>query len=145
MRINADCIRDILICVEDNTGIRRYCTLFDTNGVDVKSSDFLKLCREVPDYQVPLLEKYCNEAVLYHAAYCIKADLATGKITDDRIIISDLTVEGHELVAKIRDPERWTKVKIALTAVHDYSLSALKSISEGISAGLFSELFSFRS
>lgn len=100
MRINADCIRDILICIEDNTGIRRYCTLFDTNGVDVKSSDFLKLRREVPNYQVPLLEKYGNETLLYHAAYCIKANLATGETTDDKIIVSDLTTEGHELVAK---------------------------------------------
>jgi len=48
--------------------------------------------------------------------------------------VNDLTYQGHEFIAKIRDAQQWTAVKKGAKAVRNYSLSAIASIAEGVTA-----------
>lgn len=60
---------------------------------------------------------------------------------DDAMIFSaveSMTYAGHELLENIRDDGRWKAVTTGLAAVRNYSLSAISSLAEGITAGAIS-------
>lgn len=139
MRLNHDCLRDILLCVEEHTGLRKSCSFVDV-GLS-GTSDFLGASYCLREYQILLQKKYENEQLIYHVRYCLDAALIKGSNNGNVIQINDLTPEGHELLAKIRDPERWPKVKKAVSSIKDYSLSALSSIAEGITSATINSYF----
>ena len=51
-----------------------------------------------------------------------------------------LTYQGHELIAKIRDKERWGGIKKALPAIRNYSIDAINAVSEGMTSAAISAL-----
>lgn len=138
MRLNHDCIREILLCIEENTDFRKHCVFVDAGPVGSVAAEFLGAPVEIPPYQAELISRFDNDQILYHANYCLDSGLANGETGGDRIVIFDLTPAGHELLAKIRDPERWPKVKSAVSAIRDYSIKALGSIAEGITSATIS-------
>lgn len=143
MRLDIDCIRDILLCVEENTGLRRCCFFLDSGLTSVE--EFLSDAAEPqPDYQQPLSDKYGNDTLIYHVHYCLNSGLLerSQQSSAYKILIHDLTPQGHELLAKIRDNKQWTKVKHGLTAVRDYSLSAISAVAEGVTSAAISAYFS---
>ena len=111
MRLDWDCIRDILLCVEENTGTRKWCDFVDV-------SDYANAARAaigdgpgvVPESQIPLDEKYGNEKVMYHVLYCCRDDvnlLERYAGTDTNVKVCDLTQLGHETVDLIRPTSFW--------------------------------------
>ena len=143
MRLDIDCIRDILLCVEENTGLRRHCFFVDSGLTSVE--EFLTDTVEPrPDYQQPLLDEYGHDTLIYHVHYCLNSGLIEGPQPPDsyRIPIYDLSPKGHELLAKIRDNKQWTQVKHGLTAVRNYSLSAISAGAEGVTSAAISAYFS---
>ena len=140
MRLNHDCIREALICIEEHTGIRTSCVFIYAGPEGFAVAEALGKPLEIPEYQIQLIEKFGNDQLLYHVQYCIEANLAKGDLAGDRIIIADLTPTGHELLAKIRDPERWPKVKKGMAAVRDYSIAALGSVAEGMTSAAINAL-----
>lgn len=142
MRLDADCIRDVLLCIEENTGLRQICFFVDS-GLN-KAAEWTGTVADVPVYQKPLLEKYGNDKLIYHVRYCLDAKLAVETSNQNRykILVADLSPAGHELLAKIRDPERWPTLKKGLSAVKDYSLSAINAVAEGVTSAGISALFS---
>ena len=140
MRLNHDCIREVLMCIEEHTGIRTSCVFMDAGPEGSAVAEALGTPLEIPEYQTPLIEKFGNDQLLYHVQYCIEAKLAKGNPAGDCILIADLTPAGHELLAKIRDPERWPKVKKGVAAVRDYSIAALGSVAEGMTSAAISAL-----
>lgn len=94
MRLNPDCIRDILMAVETH-------------------SDFCTQAEYKVEDPFPELSCYTHEEILYHIRQCEESGLITevhyydgGKHTD----ISDLTPTGHEFLANIRNDSIWKKV-----------------------------------
>lgn len=140
MRLNHDCVREVLLCIEEHTGLRMKCLFVDLGPENSEMAEFLGTPLDLPEYQIPLNDKYGNDTVFYHVNYCINAELATGEIAGNRIFVSDLTPAGHELLAKIRDPERWPKVKRGMAAVRDYSIAALGSVAGGITSAAINSL-----
>lgn len=140
MRLNHDCIREVLLCIEENTDFRKNCMFVDAGPIGSDTAEFLGRPLEIPPYQAKLMEHFDNNQILYHACYCLDAALANGETRDDRVIVYDLTPYGHELLARIRDPERWPKVKKGVAAVRDYSIAALGAVAEGITAAAISAL-----
>lgn len=97
MKLNPDCVRDVLLAVE--------------------SAD---------------LDEYISPKTLHNFLPLIIAmtvQLAGQDIPIVKSIVR-LTYRGHELAAKIRDPERWPKLKKGLSSVRDYSISALSAVAE---------------
>lgn len=127
MVLNSDCVRDVLMAIEN-------CEFGET------------LTLETLHQRV---EQYSEEEVWYT---CLKLEeggylkLTTVQfprhLLPDIKSIDDLTYQGHEFIAKIRDTQQWTAVKKGATAVRNYSLSAISSIAEGITAAAISAYLS---
>ncbi len=112
MRLNMDCVRDILLCVEENTDLRRYCRFLDLHYTPTAIYVFDKP-EEPADYQKALLEKYSNDVLAYHVQYCVDCDLIV-KCEDSNVyctFISDLTPAGHDFIANMRNDTFYNKVK----------------------------------
>ena len=117
MRLDLDCVRDILLELEE-----------------------LPLDCHTP-YSFPgSIARYGEDEVCYTLAKLsegkyINADvsrLPSGQY--DFYGIFDMTFGGHEFLAKIRDTGQWKNVKKGLSAVRNYSLSAISSVAEGVTA-----------
>lgn len=116
MKLNPNCVRDILIAVEDNTGFNIY---FDYPAELDKA---------------PLLAKYTEEEVRYHILQCEKAYLIEirSKDLNGNYAITDLTPKGHEFLANIRSENIWGNVKEVSTKIGVSSLSALSQIAASV-------------
>lgn len=128
MRLNIDCIRDILLCVEENTSLRKLCVFVDSELC--KAATFACDIQEPANYQLELLEKYDNDTLIYHVFYCIKAGLLSESDHSDSctIWIEDLTPDGHDFVANIRSRKNHTWLKNAATKIGSESLPVLMQI-----------------
>ena len=129
MRLNLDCVRDILLCVEENVDYRRGIEFFDSYSPD---ADIPELNGGIPKYNLPLFEKYGDKTTLYHVRYCLKDNLLE---FDDRSIepyigISDLTPNGHAVLNDIRDQKVFERAKSVALSL---SLASLPSIQQIIS------------
>ena len=94
MRLDFDCIRDIMLWVEDNTTPTRSAVYLDTDSAERSAMVLGFVNSQEPSVeQQNLLNKYSNETLVYHINYCIEAgllkkDLKTGP---EMIFINDLT------------------------------------------------------
>lgn len=130
MILDSDCVRDVLLEVE-SCAFGEYLTLDDLSG---------------------RLYNHSKEELWYT---CLKLEeggflcLTTISIPRQAMLgiktIDALTYQGHEFIAKIRDAQQWTTVKKGVTAVRNYSLSAISSIAEGVTAAAISAFLSAQS
>jgi hypothetical protein len=133
MRINVDCVRDIMLCSESNTGLRSCCVFIDTELSASIAPHLGELPKEPSDYQSELNQKWDNETLIYHVRYCIDADLlrVVGTPTDE-YVISDLTPKGHSFIENIREPKNWRSVKGVAEKVGSKSLEAIVQIASNV-------------
>jgi len=119
MKLDIDCVRDLLLAVEENTGLHKFCYFIDEYLMNKSCAAIDADPEHLPEYQAALQERHSNSKILYHAKYCVKAGLieSTGSLDGYRITVTDLSVEGHELLNNIRSRDNWEKIKeIALAA-----------------------------
>lgn len=96
MRLNIDCIRDLLLCVEEVVTPTKLAIFIDVD----KSKQLNDCCdfeeSELKDYQQELLKKYSNEELVYHLTYCFKAFLLEEEEATyaDQIVVKDLSPAG---------------------------------------------------
>lgn len=136
MRLDLDCVREILLCVEENTGLRKYCFFYDVGLEEARA--FLGTQSEIPEYQVSLMKRFENDKLIYHVNYCIEAGLITpydGRTGYD-FTISDLTPLGHEFLANIRSSGNWAKTKEIGSKVGAFGLNMASKIAEGVVTAL---------
>lgn len=116
MKLNPDCVRDVLLTVEEETDFNQMWTYtFET----------------IPK----TLSPYSHQEIIYHIAQCEKSSLIDGfKSYDDgdMIVVGDLTPDGHEFLANIRSETLWRDVKDVGKKVGSFSLSSLMQIASGI-------------
>ena len=120
MKLNPDCIRDILLTVEEK-------------------STYAGMVR-LPDKKVERLKTYSEDEALYHLRQCDLSGYFYEADSDlpGLYLIRDLTPKGHEFVGKVRDPKNWMIVKRGISAVRGYSLDVIRSISEGVASAAIS-------
>ena len=95
MKLNPDCIRDILLVVEEIPDITHRWR-FDEETI--------------PE----LFPNYSFDEVMYHIRQCQLNNFffqATINITGTSCVVSDLSPEGHEFLANIRNDSFYNKVK----------------------------------
>lgn len=113
MKLNPDCIRDILISVE---------------SMEYNSAYTLtKLQKELPHYSEDVLNYHCLQMIdagLLNA----KTINIMGKISPQIWRIFDLTYQGHQFLADIRSDTAWNKTKSIAKKIGSDSLHALKEI-----------------
>ncbi|NQG98452.1 DUF2513 domain-containing protein [Streptococcus suis] len=122
MKLNPDCIRDILFVVEENA----------TFSTEVE--------------QELLLEKmpanYTNAEILYHVRQCEHSGLFL-KVTHyfGGFTIQDLSPRGHQFINDIRKDTNWKKTKEIANSVGSTSLDVIKDISAQVISNLISKQF----
>ena len=119
MKLNPDCIRDILFAIED---------LSKPNSL-LTSEQLSK---------TKFLNNYSVEEILYHlqqldwSGYIITP--SKHMTIDGMFIVNDLSPVGHEFISDIRKDTNWNKVKSISKEVGAETLTSIKSIAEGIIA-----------
>lgn len=136
MKLNVDCVRDVLLCVEDNTGLRKSCYF-----VDYDIDHLYPGSTDVPAYQKKLEAKYHNDELIYHVNYCVEARLLKRVVQgSDRIVtISDLTPSGHQFIISLKNDNIWNKVK---HLAQKYSGLSLETITQLTATEAFNALVS---
>lgn len=124
MRLNPDCIRDILLYVEKNTDYENHASLLD-------KEDFKKF------------SNYSYNEIMYHIKQCDSSGFFLGKVKYwyDGFIIDDLSPAGHEFLANIRRDTNWEKTKELSKKVGSSSLEVIKDISAQVISNLISNQF----
>lgn len=132
MKLNLDCIREIMLCIEDNTGLRQSCCFIDTSLND--AMEFVGDIKEPLDYQSKLLEQYDNDELIYHLHYCIEADLLTISDLSNpyMILIDDLTPKGHDFLAHIRPETTWQKAKKIAEPIGALTVNSITQIAANV-------------
>lgn len=126
MRLNSDCIRDILFFVEEE-------------------SDFNHCADYMKDNSNKRLKKYQHEEIIYHIKQCELSNLILNVHYYDgaiHIAIGDLSPTGHKFIADVREDNIWSKVKSIAKKIGSTSLSALTEIASNVIAELIKDQFS---
>lgn len=114
MKLNHDCIRDILLFLEENLKFNEYINLLDlSKNLNQYEIDDIK-------YSLLKLDE-CN----YLTLHSINAD---NEIMIECIIM-DITIFGHEFLDTIRPETVWTQVKETSKKIGFQSLKAILQIS----------------
>lgn len=136
MVLNMDCIRDVLLTVEQH---QRYVP----DGRGTVYNENLPL-----ESLYKLLPTYSNEDVCYSAFQAEQAGLLVTNGTNAwgglvlNVSVKYLTFAGHEFLASVRDDSRWKRLKKALPSIRNYSLDAIKALSEGMTSAAITAYFS---
>ena len=131
MRINMDCIRDILLCVEENTGLRQRCFFVSYAYFEVQEILGGKPIAPM-QYQLDLESRYDNDELIYHLKYCMEAGMivSAGNIPAYQNWIADLTPKGHDFIANIRSNSVWEKVKKACIQIGISSIDVIPEVAK---------------
>ena len=123
MRLNPDCIRDILLYIESQT------------DSEIDSVEFEELIDNLTDYDENTLH--------YHVNQISKSDLVDSVFyADDKpLFISDLSPEGHEFLSNVRSNTNWNKTKEIAKNVGSSSINSLKEIAVSVISELIKSQF----
>lgn len=126
MRLDLDCIRDILLTIEENTGYNEHITLSERNIITYD-----------------LLKEYDSKKVMYHIIQSGKSNLIEAEQIDlcGNIFIKDLTPYGHKFISNIRENSNWNKVKKVANEIGTTSLEAIMQISINVISSIITSRF----
>lgn len=117
MKLNPDCVRDILLSVEETT--------------DVYTPFVYERNSPSPVRLIP----YPHNVIHYHIRQCEFSGLLMGYSEFSagcRILVSDLSPAGHEFLANIRNDSVWEKIKGAASATCGNSLRGIAQIAQAV-------------
>lgn len=117
MKLNPDCIRNILMTIE----LMDYGTIYTLS----------KLSETLTDYPEEELNYHCLQ-LIDAGLLKAKAINTMGSVTPQIWRIFDLTYSGHQFLADVRSDTTWEKTKDIAKSVGSESLCALKEIAIGI-------------
>lgn len=128
MKLNHDCIRYIMLYLENYLTVSNYFLL-----------DPYSFCKN--NY----LETYSNSDVLYSCEKLIEAGYINGKIknftdiTIPQIKITSITWEGHKFLDNIRDDKVWKNTKSILSQFKTVSISFISEVAAQIISKLINK------
>ena len=129
MKLNLDCVRDILLDIEDTTNINRS----------------WKYDSKLPSKR---LSSYDCFEIAYQARYCMDAGLISGFSiggNSESVYALDLTPKGHDFIANIRENNIWKGVKTVSRKVGSSSLEAVIQIASNVITELIKAQFGLTS
>ena len=113
MRLDPDCVRDILLSVEEVTTVNTAASVSQNNFQEydhLKKYDYDKIAYHL---------RQCDlNGFFYHCSCTLRMDF----------IIVDLSPKAHEFLANIRDNTFWNKVKRKAAEIGTASLEMLPQI-----------------
>lgn len=115
MKLNHECIRDLMLYLEKNLSYNNEITINDINELDYMSEELL----------------YTSERLI-EAGY-IKAHIQS-YISDEfpTIYVQAITYSGHELLDNIRDNSVWNKIKNKISGLASVSVPIINSVASTV-------------
>lgn len=127
MKLNHDCVRDMLLLIEHN---------LDLNPISLnKTIDNDKSFVSNPETLNFIYEK---NTMFYTVLKLMESGYISGKSIDSDqqkaldIRISSLTWEGHQFLDNIRDPKVWRKAKKELSKFKSVSVKIIGSVAANV-------------
>lgn len=130
MKINDDCIRDVLLYLEKN--------LIISEELEFKHIDLDSLVEALTDY--PRQDIFYSVYNLNDIGF-INAMIQYGDGHVYSCLITNINYEGHEFIKNIRDNNIWNKTKSIADKLGSNSLEALFKISSNIITELIKNEF----
>lgn len=128
MRLNPDCIRDILLYVEENTGYMRY----------------IPVSRSIHNFDIVLENNYEPDEILYHIDLCEEYGyIHTDSGTIATFYIERLSVLGHEFLENIRQESNWNQTKSLAKQAGSISLNVISNIASNVISSVVTKHFGF--
>lgn len=124
MKLNPDCIRDLLLTAEENIGF--------SSGMSFPA-----------ETKYELLTKYSYEETMYHIQQCEMSGFFTkvNWFMGGECYINNISPEGHAFLANIRSENVWNKTKETAKSVGSFSLDTLTKIAVNVVSTLIKNQF----
>ncbi len=124
MRLDPECIRDILLEIE---------SFSKWGGVYVYDPDNLPEGTRLADYS--------PDTIMYHVRQCNLSGYLLNCMWSEfeYVAIEDLTPEGHAFVSNTRVEERWLKTKSILSKLGGASLKIVSATAEGVTTAFLNK------
>lgn len=121
MKLNNDCVRDLLLYIEQNVGVEDY--------VDIATLD---------------LSPYTTEDLIYTSQKLNEAGYINAKISkyvdgDCDVYINSLTWNGHKFLDNIRDDNVWKTTKGVVSKFSSVSLSVIENIASQVITNIINQ------
>lgn len=121
MRLNNDCVRDLLLAIEENVGLKEYMSI-----------DSLQL------------KSYSQDDLQYTALKLEEAGYINAKVSkyldgSMDIYIFSLTWNGHKFLDNIRDNNVWSKTKGIVSKFASVSLDVLEKVAAQVITNMISQ------
>lgn len=124
MRIDNECIRDILFVIEENATYKQPCYIGEY----------------MTDY--PRLANYDNDKIGYHLRYLLMKGLIFRPL-ERYVNIYDLLPDGHEFLSNIRNDNNWKKILSVSSTIGFASLKVITAIAEGVATAAINTQLGF--
>lgn len=137
MKLNPDCLRDIMLLVEDRISVET--AIENPNGLRKFSYVSIPcLVRLLPD-------SYSKEEIIYHVVQLSESGYLK---TDFSFAASEMfgyfylntiyhiTPKGHDFIANIGGKESWAKTSAVLKSLKSISLSVIETVAKGITSAI---------
>ena len=134
MRLNYDCVRDVLLALEKLLQVEYDpdSECFNTNSVNIN-----EIYDAIPVNNYSLEDVYYTIKNLDEAGY-INAEPLYGDGTVIDYDVFDITFYGNEYINTIRPDEFWKKLRKALLKVGAFSLPIIANISTSLATSMIS-------
>lgn len=125
MRLNPDCIRDILFYIEDSTDYQLW----------------ISFPRNTRDFNIQLKNNYSPNEILYHLELCEEYGyiVTPDKQPMSEIQVKRLSVSGHEFLENIRQDTNWNKTKEVAKSAGSTSIEILSNVASNLITALISK------
>lgn len=125
MKLNHDCIRALLLYLEENLKMN--------DSVDVKSIE---------------LKNFSNEDIVYSALKLREAEYISATADYDllgyiEICVESITWEGHKFLDTVRDNKVWSTTKSVLSKLSSTSITITSSIASQVITNLINQQMGF--
>ncbi len=124
MKLNIDCVRDILLTIEAHPV---------PMNLHIKA-----FCEKLPDYSQTEIIYCCRR--LHEANYI---NLFYSKFNSKLLLdaVGDLTFSGHEFLEHIRNENVWSKSKNILSVIGSFSFSVITEVTAKVISEMVSKMF----
>lgn len=125
MKLNMELFREVLLFLEN----QKYFTENETGGVESTPINIETIYNHFP--KIPKEEVLYTLTNLNDAGYItLSISWASGIVYSG--YVNKITFAGHEFIASVKNNEHWKGILKALPSIRNFSLDAIKAVSDGI-------------
>lgn len=146
MKLDPDCVRDLMLFCEDNTYIKaEEVGNFTCASYHVLYIDSMRI--------VPPLNKYDAGSLIYHVIQLSESGYLATDFHFDPVenfrhnelpSIYYVTPKGHEFIATIAEKSQWEKTAGILHSLGSVSLTVIETISKGIASAAIEQIIAHK-